>query len=74
MKEPESDHEELQLVVNGQRHDWSMLFHRTADRAVLSGGSVVIDGEEQSPGDVILYRDRKSWKTETFFPWKTWKV
>ena len=47
LKEPESDREELQLVINGQLHDWSMLFHRTADRAVLSGGSAVIDGEEQ---------------------------
>ena len=68
LKEPESDHEELQLVVNGQRHDWSMLFHRTADRAVLSGGSVVIDGEEQSPGDVILYRDRIELENGDVFP------
>ena len=45
-----------------------MLFHRTADRAVLSGGSAVIDGEEQPPGDVTLYRDRIELENGDVFP------
>lgn len=45
LKEPESDRDELQLIINGQPHDWSMLFHRATDKAVISGGSVTIDGK-----------------------------
>lgn len=58
LKEPESDREELQLIIDGQPHDWSMLFHRPTDRAVISGGSVIIDGKTQPPGTVTLHRDR----------------
>lgn len=49
LREPESEREELQLIVNGQPHDWSMLFHRSTDKAVLSGGSVTIDAKRTLP-------------------------
>lgn len=58
LKEPESEQEELQLIIDGQPHDWSMLFHRTSDKAVISGGSVTIDGKALPPGAVTLRQDR----------------
>lgn len=58
LKEPESDREDLQLLINGQPYDWSMLFHRATDKAVLSGGISVIDGDPQGAGSVTLHRDR----------------
>lgn len=58
LREPESEREELQLIVNGQPHDWSMLFHRSTDKAVLSGGSVTIDGKTHPACSVTLRYDR----------------
>lgn len=58
LREPESEQEELQLIINGQPHDWSMLFHRSTDKAVLSGGSVTIDGKAHPPCSVTLRHDR----------------
>ena len=52
------DREELQLIVNGQPHDWSLLFHRSTDKAVLSGGSVTIDGKTHPACSVTLRYDR----------------
>ncbi len=58
LKEPASEREELQLIINGQPHDWSMLFHRAKDKAVISGASVTIDGETHPSRSVTLWRDR----------------
>nr|UBU78939.1 prepilin peptidase [Akkermansia muciniphila] len=58
LREPESEREELQLIVNGQPHDWSMLFHRSTDKTVLSGGSVTIDGKTHPACSVTLRYDR----------------
>ena len=68
LKEPESDRDELQLIINGQPHDWSMLFHRATDKAVISGGSVTIDGETLPPCSVILRQDRIELENGDVFP------
>lgn len=58
LKEPETDREELKLIIDGTEHDWSMLFHRATDKAVISGGSITIDGKKLTPGSVTLHPDR----------------
>ncbi|WMX37188.1 hypothetical protein RGQ01_09150 [Akkermansia sp. EB-AMDK43] len=49
LKEPESDRDELQLIINGQPHDWSMLFHRATDKAVISGAPSPLTGKRSLP-------------------------
>lgn len=68
LREPKSEREELQLIINGQPHDWSMLFHRTTDKAVISGGSVTIDGETLPPCSVTLRQDRIELENGDVFP------
>lgn len=68
LQEPESDREDLQLIVNGQPHDWSMLFHRSTDKAVLSGGATMIDGISRPTGPVTLYPDRIELENGDVFP------
>lgn len=68
LREPESEREELQLIINGQPHDWSMLFHRATDKAVISGGSVTIDGETLPPCSVTLRQDRIELENGDVFP------
>lgn len=58
LKEPEGEQEELQLLINGKAHDWSMIFHRSTDKAVISGGCVTIDGERHPACTVTLRADR----------------
>ncbi len=41
--------DELQLIINGQPHDWSMLFHRATDKAVISGAPSPLTGKRSLP-------------------------
>ncbi len=59
LKEPESEEEELQLVIDGKPHDWSMLFHRESDKAVLTCTRLNIDRvHAYADCTVTLYADR----------------
>lgn len=67
LREPKSPEEELRLVIDGQGHDWSMLFHRTSDQAVISGGTITINGKTYHPETVTLQADKVELSTgETF--------
>ncbi len=67
LKEPTTDMEEMELIINGQAHGWSMLFHRESDKAILSGGMLRINGEQTATGVFYLYPDRIETETGQTF-------
>ncbi len=58
LKEPATDMDEMELVIHDQSYGWSMLFHRESDKALFSGGRLLINGEQAATGDFYLYPDR----------------
>lgn len=58
LREPETDEDELCLVIDGEAFEWSDLFTRDSDRVVLSGATLRVDGKKVKSGEVSLYFEK----------------
>ncbi len=58
LREPETDDDELQFIIEEEVMNWSDLFSRPSDRLLLNGGSLTVDGKSKGQQDVQLFYDR----------------
>lgn len=58
LREPESEEEELRLVVGREEMDWSDVFYRSKDRVVIDGHGILLDGKSSEANRVVIFADR----------------
>lgn len=58
LREPQTDQEELRLVVGDEEIDWSEIFYRKTDRIEIEAAEVRLDGRRNSAGQVVISADR----------------
>ncbi len=58
IREPESDTDEISLILPDRACPWSELFNRESDRAIFHDARLVIDGSPVQAETVFLYHDR----------------
>lgn len=58
LREPETDKEELRIVVDGEEWDWSDVFYRKTDRVEIEGHGIVLNGRENPASRIVILADR----------------
>jgi leader peptidase (prepilin peptidase)/N-methyltransferase len=54
LKEPEGDQDPMCFVIDGEEVPWWDIFARKTDRLIVDATSVVVDGEEAGPGQLVI--------------------
>lgn len=57
LREPQTDDEQLQLVIREEAYDWGELFYRKSDRVELEGGAFLLDGQPVAGSTLVIWAE-----------------